>query len=755
LRKRENAEEDELQPILVMSGSENYKLAIELLLWADTYRPFIAVLDSGASHNIIREDALPHNWEESGMIDLNGMTRCLQDARGTISQNIATVYLEIKIGNEKRRVRFLVMKELAVPILLGCEFIDDHVTSIRSKDKTIQMNSGSVIPLYRRLISKAPTPVYLAQPISLPPFSETNVPVTTHNEGTLLIQGVTTNREFQKRNFAMATGISDVKTSQIFMLKVANYGRTHILLQKHTTLGIATALSTEVLTFSDLSVEKPRQLSEGVNEFDWKEELQVDHLSSVDQNQVISMLSKHSSMWKGSLGEISITKHHIELQSDAKPVYQPPYRAGVKAREVEKKEVDRMLAAGVIEPAVSEWASPVVLITKPDGSVRFCVDYRKLNALTIKDSYPLPRMDECLDSLGDATIFSTLDCNSGYWQILMNEEDRNKTAFVTHCGIHRFKRMPFGLCNAPATFQRALDMILAKVKWNYALIYLDDVIIYSKTVKEHMTHLDEVLGLLKNAGASLKLRKCHFFQTKVNYLGHVIYPGKLAVSKKNIDTIEKAVYPTKRSELRSCLGMCNVYRRFVQGFARIAAPLTDLLKKGQPESFVLNMAQQNSFQSLRDALIQPPILTLPKEGSSHTLDVDACDYQICACLLQKQEDGKLLPCGYYPRTLNGAERNYSTPEKECLAVVWAILLLRPYLEGTSFTVRSDQVALKWLLSFKDPSGRLARWRLRLAEFDFTIQYRPGIKNNLADGCSRLKSKGSDKIYAMIRYHVSV
>jgi hypothetical protein len=245
------------------------------------------------------------------------------------------------------------MKELAVQILLGWEFIDDHVTSIRSKDKTIQMNSGSVIPLYRRLISKAPTPVYLAQHISLAPFSEINVPVATHNEGTLLIQGVTTNREFQKRNFAMATGMSVVKTSQSFMLKVANYRKARILLPKHTTFGIATALSTEVLTFPEFSVKKPRQLSEFVNEFDWKEELQVDHLSSVDQNHVLSMLSKHSSMWKGSLGEICITKHHIELQSAAKPVYQPPYRAGVQAREVEKKEVDRTLAAGVIEPSVS------------------------------------------------------------------------------------------------------------------------------------------------------------------------------------------------------------------------------------------------------------------------------------------------------------------------------------------------------------------------------------------------------------------
>jgi hypothetical protein len=248
------------------------------------------------------------------------------------------------------------------------------------------MNSGTIIPLYRRPVSKTPTPVYLAQPILLLPFSETNVPVTTDNEGTCLIQAVTANRTFQKRNYATAPGISDIKNSQAFMIKVANYGKKPILLQKHTTTGISTTLSAEVLTFSETSAEPSDQRGETGHDSDWKEELKIDHLSGNDQEEVVKMLSKHSSMWTGSLGEISITEHHIQLQSDAEPVYQPPYRAGVKAREVEKAEVDRMLTAGVIEPAVSEWASPVVLITKPDGSVRFCVDYRKLNALTIKDS---------------------------------------------------------------------------------------------------------------------------------------------------------------------------------------------------------------------------------------------------------------------------------------------------------------------------------------------------------------------------------
>jgi hypothetical protein len=199
--------------------------------------------------------------------------------------------------------------------------------------------------------------------------------------------------------------------------------------------------------------------------------------------------------------------------------------------------------------------------------------------------------------------------------------------------------MPFGLSNAPATFQRALDMILAGFKWQYVLVYFDDVIVYSKSIAEHMEHLDYTLTLLQQAGATLKLSKCHFFRPSVDYLGHVIHPGKLAVSQKNILSIEKAQHPTTRTQLRSFLGMCNVYRKFVPSFAKIASPLTDLLKKGQPDTYnELTEEQANAFLLLRTALIKPPILALPKEGGSFILDVDASDYQIGACLQHEQPD---------------------------------------------------------------------------------------------------------------------
>jgi hypothetical protein len=195
-------------------------------------------------------------------------------------------------------------------------------------------------------------------------------------------------------------------------------------------------------------------------------------------------------MWDGRLGQVHTTHHRIELKPGSKPIYSRPYRAGPRAREAEAAEVQRMLKAGVIEQAHSEWDSPVVLVPKPDGSMRFCADYRRLNALMVKDSYPLPRMDECIDSLGDATIFSTLDCNSGYWQIPVRPEDRDNSTFTSHEGIYRFLRVPFGLTNAPATFQRMVDMILVGLTWKSCLVYLDDIIVFSASLEEHVHHLD-------------------------------------------------------------------------------------------------------------------------------------------------------------------------------------------------------------------------------------------------------------------------
>jgi len=378
--------------------------------------------------------------------------------------------------------------------------------------------------------------------------------------------------------------------------------------------------------------------------------------------------------------------------------------------------------------------------------LRLCVDYRLLNAVSKRDSYPLPRMDECIDSLGEAKVFSTLDCNAGYWQVLIADGDCEKTAFVCHKGAYHYKRMPFGLTNAPATFQRALDIILSGVKWQSCLVYLDYVIVFSKTQEEHVQHLDAVLGLFRVAGVTLILLKCRFFRTTVEYLGHEITPGRLGVLQAHTKALWEAAFPTTRTQVRSLIGMCNVFRRFVPNFARVATPLTDLAGSTAPVTVLPPTPEQLlEFEELKRRLTQPQVLALPRAGHKYVLDVDACGTQVGAALLQEQEEGGLRPVAYISRVLEGAEQNFGVTEKECLAFVWASLRLRAYLKGDRFLVRTDHNCLRWLINIDGTAhGRLARWRMRLNELAFDIAYKPGLTHWLADGLSRLVMSGTDR-----------
>jgi len=388
----------------------------------------------------------------------------------------------------------------------------------------------------------------------------------------------------------------------------------------------------------------------------------------------------------------------------------------------------------------------VVLVPKKDGTLRFCVEYRLLNAVSERDSYPLPRMDECIDSLGEAKVLSTLDCNARYWQVLIADGDRQKTAFVCHKGAYHYKGMPFGLTNAPATFQRALDIILSGVKWQSGLVYLDDVIVYSKTQREHVQHLDDILGLLRAAEVTLQLPKRRFFRTTVENVGHEITPGRLGVLQAHTKALREAALPTTRTQVRSFIGMCNTFRRFAPNFSRVATPLSDLMGSTAPVTVPPPTPEQFfAFEKLTRRLTQPPVLALPRAGHHYVMDVDACGTQVGAALLHEQAEGGLRPVAYISHVLKGADRNFGVTEKECLDVVWASLKLRAYLEGDRYLVRTDHDCLRWLFNIdRTARGRLARWRMRLNELAFDIAYKPGQTHWLADSKSRFVSSRTDR-----------
>ena len=302
-------------------------------------------------------------------------------------------------------------------------------------------------------------------------------------------------------------------------------------------------------------------------------------------------------------------------------------------------------------------------------------------------------MDDCIDWLGDAAVFTTLDFNSGYWKILVAPEDRDKTTFTTQMGTFRHLRMPCGLKGAPAT-----RLPICRVE-------LDDVIVFSRTHKEHADHIDTVLSLVRTAGVSLKLKKCSFFRPKVHYLGHVISPGKLSVADTAAATFKRFTFPRKLTQVRSFLWACNDYRRFVKGFSKMARPLTDMThKESEPDVDNPTEAQLQAFEDLKARMIAPPIVALPRYGRPYMIGTDASAYQLGCTLLQEHDEANdWRPVGYWSSSLNDIERNYSATERECYAVVWAVRILRPYVEGTKLTIRTDYDALSWLMSLMESS----------------------------------------------------
>ena len=434
------------------------------------------------------------------------------------------------------------------------------------------------------------------------------------------------------------------------------------------------------------------------------------------------------------LGKTDRLRHSIHT-GDAGPVRQAVRRVPPQRREEVRKLLSEMLERGVVEPSTSPWASPIVLVRKKDGSTRFCIDYRKLNDVTRKDAYPLPRIDATLDTLHGSQWFSTLDLLSGYWQVEVDEADRQKTAFCTPEGLFQFKVMPFGLCNAPATFQRLMDLVLAGLQWSDCLVYIDDVIVLGRTFDEHLRNLRSVLQRLRESGLRLNQSKCSFFQKEVKYLGHIISRDGVATDPSKTEKVTTWPTPTSVRETQQFLGFAGYYRRFVKDFAQIARSLHRLTER--PTNFVWTAECQDAFDELRRCLTTAPILAYPDFSRQFVLDTDASDTGIGAVLSQVDGDGQERVVAYGSRLLTKPERRYCVTRRELLAVVTFTKQYRAYLTGRRFLLRTDHGSLTWLRNFKEPEGQLARWLERLQELDFEIVHRRGKKHTNADALSRL------------------
>ena len=383
------------------------------------------------------------------------------------------------------------------------------------------------------------------------------------------------------------------------------------------------------------------------------------------------------------------------------------------------------------------------MLEKKDGTIRFCIDYRKLNDVTVKDSYPIPRIDTTLDALSGAKWFSTIDLKSGYWQVDMSPADKTKTAFSIPGGGHwQFTKMPFGLCNAGATLERLMEKVLSNLSWKVCLVYLDDIIIMSKTFDEHVENLRQVFERLRQANLKMNPKKCVLLQKEVSFLGHIVSENGVATDPSKIDTIKNWPIPKNVKEVRSFLGLCSYYRKFIYKFSDIAKPLHKLTELNR--KFVWDADCNAAFDKLRRALISTPILAYPEEEGLFTLDTDASNNGLGAVLSQDQ-NGVEKVISYYSKAFSSAERNYCVTRRELLAIVSSIRHFHHYLYGRSFRVRTDHGSLKWLLNFKNPEGQIARWFESLSSYDFKIEHRAGHSHNNADALSRRPcfQEGSD------------
>ena len=458
------------------------------------------------------------------------------------------------------------------------------------------------------------------------------------------------------------------------------------------------------------------------------------NLTDEQRNEFLDLGKQFTNLFTEAPGATDLVhvQHHIKLTSD-EPVRSRPYPVPYSIRELLRRDIVDMIKMGVIRESSSLYASPVVVVKEKDNTNRVCVDYQKLNKLTVFDPEPMPTAENLFQKLSGDKFYSKIDLSKGYWQITIPEEDIQKMALVSPGGSYEFLKMPFGMINSAATLKRAMKKLLENVA--NVDFYWDDILVHTRTSEEHIKALRELFSRLVQAGLTIRPTKCLFGVNSVEFLGHRLEQGMIGLHQDNVEKIKDAPRPSTKKQMRSFMGLAGYYRDFIPNFAAIAVPLSDLTRKGQPNKVEWGEAQEKAYQTIKSYLTSEPILRLPDPAKTYFLRTDASNSGIGAVLMQKH-DKKLFPVCYASKKLTGAERNYSTIEKECLAIVWSIKRFHLYLYGVSFVLQTDHEPLKYMNSAKFANGRLMRWAMFLQSYSFKVEAIKGSENVGADYLSR-------------------
>lgn len=658
-----------------------------------------ALIDTGSQISLVKKDSIPKMRTKSVNILFQTVTGELFPVMGEV---------ELCLNNVEDGIasKFYVVKTLPhnVDMILGQDWLENHKSEIR-------------IP-------------WKEECVKLPALSETVVQFPTTERGTRLCA-----KQMIGENLICAESVVECKDNKYCCL-IINCNEDEALIEKVPELS---TISFKENTHTRNEVNRNQLLIS---------KLRFSHLSE-GQDELRELCCEYNDIFRlpgDRLTETKSTVHNIPTPSviSSRAITQKNYRIPEQHQKEVEKQVDDMLEQGIITPSKSPWNFPILVVPKKiDASGikkwRICIDFRKLNDITVGDSYPLPNIQDILDKLGRSRYFSALDCASGYWQIPIAQEDQCKTAFSTQKGHFEFKRMAFGLKSAPATFQRLMNTILSELVGPRCLVYLDDVVIFGETLQEHNERLRQVFQRLREHDIQLEPDKCEFLKTELQYLGHIVTLNGVTPDPMKIKAIEEFPKPKTQKDIKSFLGLIGYYRRFLPKFSQLSKPLNDLLKKDRRWKW--ETEQEDSFNELKRQITNPPVLQFPDFTQPFVLTTDASDFAI-GSILSQGKIGEDKPIAFASRSLSTAEINYSTIEKELLAIVWSCKHFRPYLLGRTFTIVTDHKPLTWIFNVKDPSSRLLRWRLLLEEYQFNVVYKAGKKNVNADALSRYPVVGN-------------
>ena len=725
---------------------------------------FAALYDTGATKSVMNTD-LYRTLDPSFETLSPSVAVDLYDVHDRKLKTLGTASLHIKYGDEILQQQFIVTENIAEPCIFGMDGIEQHGFCQNGRDKIIFRLKPT------ELFGPCGSMITLSKRVSLPPHSsnifliensivkndkdktvenlatnETNNPPLIPSEPNInRLEAVdTSNKNDEKETIYRINHSPSLKLDirvRPFRCMVKEKEENFIELINTSRNPIFLPRTQKIAAVNTFQIQKHEtDAAESVKETNNIDLSKVKGEMRAPLRQLFQDFSDIFAVQNYDIGKTDVVEHHIDT-GNHRPIRMRPYRTPFKLKQEMKTHIDEMLRNDIIGPSSSPWAAPALLVNKHDGSTRFVVDYRALNAVTKFDSYPMPRIADILDQLNNKKFFTCLDLASGYHNVCVDPGSQEKTAFVVEHGLYEYKRLPFGLVSAPASFSRLMDHILRDLIGICVLVYLDDFIIFSETEEDHLKHVKLVFDRLRKAKLKLKGKKCQFFLTEVSFLGHVVSTDGIKPDPAKIEKILNFKIPSSLKEVQSFLGLASYYRRFIENFSKTAHPLIELTKK-KNDSFIWGKEEQLAFDVLRTRLTTAPVLIYPDFEKEFILFTDASNYGIAAILSQIKDERECV-IAYVSRHLNEAEMKYSATEKEALAIVFGVKYFKHYLTGNHFNIVSDARPLVWLNSIKDPTGRLARWAIELSNMKYTIKYRPGRNNQNADCLSRMLTIDED------------